>query len=395
MIFHARRLVADLRGFRLWAVVLVLMGFLAAFVSAMATGDLDSLTGGEAPGPSQHGDVSYLRVLDPDESPTQTFESIDQLTQSTLDEPGLVVLMNAMGADDRMFIVLYLQAFTDHHIYGGSVESGIGVIGARPAWLPVDVSPERQVLLWGEMPAGAPGVDDTRFGELPVLRMSEGNISAHWPGTRNLAYAPGADAIVLFHPELARRAGIGVASTRLTDVLGGFTCACSVNELTPVAAEMTSAERAAGTRRVYYAIDHDDSVGPTVHSRRAGLGLSAVALCGIAVGFLVFEHAGAVEFFRRRRRDYGIEHRAGAPAWSLQLRQQVTFFAVVTAPIVGGVWLEDVLFESGSPSPAPWHGDIAVVALVIGAAVQTIVGLRPFVGLRRDLQPTTTGGKRV
>ena len=100
-------------------------------------------------------------------------------------------------------------------------------------------------------------------------------------------------------------------------------------------------------------------------------------------------------FWRRRRRGYGIEHRAGAPAWRLQLRQQATFFAAVTAPMVTGVWLEDVLLGTGSQSPAPWHGNIGVVVLVLWLAIQAIVGTRPFLGLRRDCRPTITGGRRV
>ena len=71
--------------------------------------------------------------------------------------------------------------------------------------------------------------------------------------------------------------------------------------------------------------------------------LTAVALVGVVAGLLLFEHAGAMVFWRRRRRSYGIECRAGAPAWALQLRQQATFAAVAAFPVAAGLWLQDIL----------------------------------------------------
>lgn len=392
MLYHARRAMADLRPFRPWVPVLMVTGFTMAFVSAVAAGGLTDLASAGGLGPSRPEALSYLRVLDADEAPTTTVESVEELKASTLDEPGLAVLMDEMDRDDRLFIVLYLQSLTNSYVYGGTVESGVAVIGSAPSWLPADGASADAVLLWGEMPPGAPSVDDAHFGELPVQRMGAANPRASWAGVHRIAYRPGSDAVVLFRPDLARRAGVDLTTTRVADVLSGLTCECEVGELEPVAAAMTQAERAAGTRRLYYAVAEEDSLGPFVRSTEAVLGLTAVALAAIAVGVLLFAHVAAVAFWDRSRRHYRIEHRAGARLASLATRQQATLLLVVTGPVLTGVWLQDVLLGQGASSPTPWHGRLWLGALIVGVVVQTMVGLRPFLGLRRECRPLTRGG---
>lgn len=373
MSFLVRRFLADMRGVGTLSVVLAVCGFVTAFVTSMAFGgsrDLVSeLTGDLGP----RTELSYLRMIDPELSYVRSVDSLEELTASTLDAPGPGVMIDAMSADDRMYIVTYLPAFTNPEVFGGSVESGVGVIGAAPSWLPIDGSRGDAVLLWGQMPPGVASVTNTAFGELPVVQMSPASVGLGGPGESPVQVGASSQAVVLFRPELARSNGLDIP---LPDLVQGFTCECGADELAPLAAAMTEAEHDAGTRRAYYAIDERNALGPLGLATQAHNSLARIAVGGALVGYILLGSGAALAFSRRRRRDYVVEFRAGAPPLGLQVRQQLMLGFVLTVPIALGVGSEQALLEGGVVSPV-------LVSVVL--AVQIIVGSAPWLQMSRAL----------
>lgn len=381
MLFHARRLRADLRGAKRWLLAItsssLVISVVTTYMAAFALTDFHE--GVLSPQPPAKP-LSFLRVLDPDDSIARTVDSLADLN-SRLKAPGLRVLLDHMGGDDRMFLVLPLDVMVvDPTVLQEAVTPDLAVIGRAPAFLRGTAPAGRGASLWGSIPGGVPGLSDSHIGPVSLHRVGYTPPSRSYVAGNGYRRETQGDALIRLSPADARRVGVDIRYS-VSDVVGSFTCSCEVGDLAPLARAMTRAEQAAGSRRVYYALPYRGLIGPVEWSSAATGVLSVTFAAGTLLAVSGFAYLAVLLFWKRREHDYTVEQRAGAGEVALQVRQQVIVFAGVTLPVAVGFLLGDAEVRSTQPVPwPPFGGPMAPLAIV---ALHLAVGLTTAIAVHR------------
>lgn len=380
---HAKRLLADLRQVGGWVITMFLAVLVVSIVATyMLVFAVDHGRGGVLTTGSPQEPLSFLQVIDPNDSIVTVVETLEELEVSVLDEPGLRVLTNHMRGDDRMFISIYLDAFTSEFGTNRQLDTNPqAILGAAPPFLP-QAPPPGAVMLWGSLEDGSkpvPDISDRSLLGHPVQQLSNERLEVTYvAGSGRVRQADEAPTVA-FDVATARKLG---ATPSLTDMVHNFTCYCDVADLAEVAEKMSDAEFRAGTGRVFYAIDYAGLIGPVQRSQALGEALSA----GQGIGTLLSIGCVAVMlgwlFWSRRGPTYLVERLCGSGEVAIQLRAQLLLAASFTVPAVAGYELVNGLLQ-GSVSPPPLPSGTRVTALAVIGLLHAAAGLPTLFRIHR------------
>ena len=383
MLYHARRLWADVKGIRGWLLAVATATFLASLITtlAVAEGRQGFQDGTLSPDPPR-SPLSFVRVVDPSESIQQ---DLDTFADSTvLDTPGVSLLLDRVSQDRNSFMTLPLGAFTsDLTVFSEMAHRGRVVVGTLPS-LHRGPSISGRSELWGSLPDGLRSVSDSRLGPVPLDRASTSNVDVQYVAGNGRRVSTADQPLVVMDVAAARSLGV-YAPYRVSDVVGSFTCYCSTARLDGLADRMTTAERRAGSPRVFYAVGYPGLVGPVERSATASGVETAVVFTGVLVALGGFVVMAAHLFWVRRRHDYGVEWRFGASRLALLARQQVVTLVGITVPVgLGYLVIEKSLRTSLVPPPLTSSADANVLAMLVG--VQAVLGLQTLGSMNRELR---------
>lgn len=373
---HARRLLADVRQVGGWVITLfvavLVVSTLAAYMLVFAVAD--GRSGVLATG-SPQDPVSLLRVIDPNDSIVTVVETVEELDESVLDEPGLRILTDQMRRDDRMFMVMSLNAFTSDAGEERQVDTNPqAIVGASPPFLP-DAPPPGAMMLWGSLVGSTPvpDVSDRSIVGHPVLQVSTERLAATYMAGSGLFEDTRDAPTVAFDVATARALGV-TSPPGVADVVRSFTCYCDVTDLAKVAEEMSDAELRAGTGRVFYAIDHAGAIGPVQRSRALSetLGAGHAIATLLSIGWLTAMLARL--FWSRRAPTYLVERLCGSSETAIQIRAQVLLAASLALPAVAGYELVNALV-TGAASPPPLPPETRIAALAVIGLLYSAAGL--------------------
>ncbi len=366
---HARRLILDLARLRVWLIAVVttttlvsaILTYTMAFTAEAARDGALSTTPPQEP-------LSFLRVVDPRSSIVSSSNE-----RSTLDTPGMKLLLDRMSRRSEIFMAIPLQAFTaDTRRFSNMVNRGLVIVGAPPPFLDHAAITGKQIVLLGSIAGQVPEVDDSRIGEHAVHQEATQPPAFSYVAGSGRVASSGIEPIVLMSPASARDVGI-YPPFDATRIASTVTCYCSATTLSAVAEEMTRMEELAGADRVYYATSYGGLIGPVERSWAASqvinLALPACALLSV----LVLVVAAARLVWSRRVHAYQVEWLCGAGELGLQVRQQIIILVALTTPLATGfVAIDTVLRISGSPPPWPAGGGTLLAVGVVG--VQVLAG---------------------
>lgn len=367
----------DLRHVRGWVLT---MFFAALVVSTVATYMLvfavaDGRNGILTTRPPRQP-ASFLRVIDPRDSIVRVIESERELEASILDAPGLRILTDRMHDDDRMFMVLPLNALIYDFRTNRQVDTDPqAIVGAAPRFLPQ--APARGTMtLWGSLEDGAapvPGVNDHSVAGYPVQQVSSRRLSATYVSGGGLVRNTADTPTVAMDVTTARDLGV-TSPPGVPELLSSFTCYCDVVDLDAVAEEMSQAESRAGTGRTYYAVDRAGLVGPVQRSQAlsGALGAGQAITTLLSIGWLAIVLARL--YWSRRAPTYLVERLCGSGELALQMRAQVLLAASLTVPAIAGYEVVDALL-SGSTAPPPLPPGTRVAAFAVIGMLHAAAGL--------------------
>lgn len=335
--------------------------------------------------------VSFLRVIDPQDSIVRVIESREELEASVLDEPGLRVLTDRMHDDDRMFMVLPLNALISELGTDRQVDTNPqAIIGAAPWFLPREPAQDT-MMLWGSLQGGAtpvPGVSDRSVVGHPVRQVSSRRLSATYVSgdgyVRHAADAP----TVAMDVAVARDLGV-TPPPGVPEVVSSFTCYCDVADLDVLAGRMSRAEAHAGTGRTYYAVDRAGLIGPVQWSWALSEALTAgqAVVTLLSIGWLTVVLAQL--YWSRRAPTYLVERLSGSSELAIQMRAQVLLAASLTVPAIAGYEVVNVLLAGSMAPPALPPGTRAaaygvIVMLHAAAGLPTVFRTRRLCRFETD-----------
>ncbi len=343
----ARRLRVDLRRVRVWALLLapavVLMAFAATYQAAFAA-DASRSTRLDSDSEMRSG----IRMIDPGSSMVNSYEDSEQLHASAFDQPGLGVLLDHMTGRPGMYLTTPLGTLTQQAtgLFQNVSSDAVAVIGEGHQFLP-DSDPHSALTLWGSISAdyaAFPAVTDRQIGSIPMTQLSVDPPRVTYvdgSGRRRLTQAR---PVVLVRPAAA--AELGAPLTDASDLIGGFVCECSVDQLQMLTFQMNAAEAQAHTSRRFYAVSHSELRTALQKSYALGTVLTTAFAAATVLGLLIFAFAAAEVFWDRNRAAYQVEMMHGAGGGALQARQQVLLGLSVTVPLLVG-------FGAGNGAIAP------------------------------------------
>lgn len=389
MPYHVKRLVADLRGVRAWLITVGGATVAIAWVTTyMASFGLEGLSAGTLSPKEPYAPLSFIRVVDPRADIVQDLTSLDA-QEDQLKTAGMARLIERMRTDDRLFLVLPLDAVTSKL---GSFEqlptSGRVVIGLKPPFVPINDDRTVAAPLWGPVPDVLdPG--DGRLGPVRVRQVSESPLTGSYVAGTGYRGTTGREALLLLTPDQADAVGVFFPYS-VVRLASSLTCYCQVSDLESLVREMTQAEQRAGTGRTYYAVTYSALIGPAERSGAVTAALLTVFPAATALSVCAFAGMAAWIFWRRCRYNYEVERRCGAGEAGLQARQQIILFLGITLPAVAGFILADMILQSTDPPP-PWAPFGGLVAPFLALTLHATITGATAVGIHRLCRPWQEG----
>ena len=386
---------ADLRQFGGWlmgiATAVFLVSGLATYIGLFAMAEFRHGTLSVQP---PREPLGFIRAVDPHGAIVTHAETVEDLSRSMLDEPGMGVLLEAMERDERIFMTLPLDAFSQSHAMPVELRAPVlAIVGTGPPFL--DAGPtDSHSVLWGS----TRGEPDDMVHDSAVFGHPVRQIDDRPPGTefvRGSGHAVSADqhAVVALTPSTARAWGIA-SPPGLAEIVASVTCYCSSAELSLVADQMTAAEAEAGTGRVFYSTDYAGLIGPVERSRALTEALIGGPVIVALLGLLGLVVVVLQVCWARRWEVYAVEVRSGAREMAIHVRTQLLVVIALTVPALLAVLLVNSAMDPDvAPPPLSSRALTAVGLTIIGAHLSAGASMVARVRrLCRDLATTAREG---
>lgn len=363
---------------------------ISGLTTYMAAFGLDGLARGTLSPDAPREPLSFLRAVDPDADIVTNVESINDL-QDELDTPGMSVLLERMTREERLFMVMPLGAVTsDPRVFPQPALSGEVVVASDPPFLSDSPVAADRASLWGHV-TPLPGIDDRSVGPVAVRRVDEEPPERGYIAGNGYRSQTGRQELLLLSPRQADELGVYL-SYSAADLMEYVTCYCTVDDLAPLAADMTEEEQRSRSGRIFYAISYEGLIGPSERSLAVTAVLLAVFPAATGLSVVVFAATATLLLWRRRERDYAVERHCGAGEVGLQFRQQIITALAITAPALVAFLLVDAFIQNSQPPP-PWPPSGGPVIPLLAVILQAAVGAGIAFRVHLLCRPRSSGGR--